>query len=145
MREAVPVAAVAGLWIAAGLNLGLLFDLKATTTTLAALLVATALVLPASARPAAAVAVPAPAVVFAAAVVHPLAAVAVMVPALAILARLLRGTGLGAGRRWTVAAGVAAAFWPALLGLVSNSVVEVACPEGGVDEACYGFWRVGTT
>jgi hypothetical protein len=145
MREAAPLAAVAGLWVAAGLNLDLLFDLKATTTTLAALALATALAVPASARAAASVAVVAPAVVFAAALVHPLAAVVVLVPALALLARLLRGTGLGAGRRWLVAAGVAVAFWPALLGLVSNSVVEVACPGGGVEAACHGFWRVGTT
>jgi hypothetical protein len=135
---------VAALWIAAGLGLDLLFDLKATTTTLAALLLATARVLPASARPAASVAVAAPAVVFAAAVVHPLLAVVALVPALALLARLLRGTELEAGGRWLVAAGVAAGIWPALLGLVSNSVVEIACPDGGVDEACFGFWRVGT-
>ncbi len=145
MREAAPLAAVAGLWVAAGLNLDLLFDLKATTTTLAALALATALALPAPARPAAAVAVVAPAVVFAAAVVHPLAALVVLVPALALLARLLRATGLEAGRRWLIAAGVAAGFWPALLGLVSNSVVEIACPAGGIEEACHGFWRVGTT
>jgi len=145
MAEPAPLAAVAGLWLAAGLNLDLLFDLKATATTLAALALATVLVLPASARPAALAAVIAPAVVFAAAVAQPLAALAVLVPALAILARLLRRTGLGAKRRWLVAAGVAVGFWPALLGLVSNSVVELACPGGGVEEACHGFWRVGTT
>jgi hypothetical protein len=145
MREAAPVAAVAALWIVAGLNLDLLFDLKATPTTLAALALATTLALPAAARSAAAVAVVAPAVVFAAAVVHPLVALVVLAPALALLARLLRGTGLEAGGRWLVAAGIAVAFWPALLGLVSNSVIEMACPDGGVDEACFGFWRVGTT
>jgi len=145
MAEVAPLAAIAGLWIAAGLNLDLLFDLKATTTTLAALALATVVALPAPARIAAVAAVPAPVIVFAAAVVHPLAALVVLVPVLALLARLLRGTGLAADRRWLVAAGIAAAFWPALLGLVSNSVVEIACPDGGLDEACYGFWRVGTT
>lgn len=139
MGEPWPLAVVAGLWLAAGLNLDLLFDLKATTTTLVALTLATVLVLPAAARPAAAPAVVAPAVVFAAAVVHPLLAVMVLVPALALLARLLVATDLARGRRWLVAAGVAAGFWPALLGLVSNSVVELVCPGGGIDEACHGF------
>jgi len=43
-----------------------------------------------------------------------------------------------------IAAGVAAGIWPALLGLVSDSVVEIACPAVGVEKACHGFWRVGT-
>ena len=145
MGEPVPLGAVAGLWVAAGLNLDLLFDLKATTTTLAALAVATALVVPALARPALAAAVVAPAVVFAAVLVHPLAAGVALVGGLALQARLLRPTGLARRRRWLIAAGVAAGFWPALMGLVSNSVIEVACPGGGLDAPCYGFWRVGTT
>ena len=145
MGEPVPLGAVAGLWVAAGLNLDLLFDLKATTTTLAALAVATALVVPATARPVLAAAVLAPAIVFAAALVQPLVAVLALAAGLALLARLMRRTGLARRRRWLIAAGVAAGFWPALLGLVSNSVVEVACPGGGLDAPCYGFWRVGTT
>ena len=140
---------VVAAWVVAGLGLELLFDLKATATTLAALVVLTgaalarvrqmALVFPLLAG------IVGAAVVFAGFVVHPgvaLIALALMLLALmSLLARALPGT--TRGTRLMLAAGFASVLWPPFLGLLSNAVVELFCPSGGVDSACHGFYRVG--
>lgn len=140
-----PLLATAAAWVAAGLNLDLLFDLKATLTTLAALVLLTGLALPGRAAGPVLVAATAPAVVFAAFVVHPLAALAAFAAALWGLARLVRPLAGGVRAAWMLAAGTAVLVWPAWLGLVSNAVVEVACPTGGLEQPCYGFYRVGAS
>ncbi len=144
MVERAWLALAAVAWVVAGLNLALLFDLKATLSTLAALVVLTALALPRAALPAALCACVGPVLVFAAAVVQPLASLVALVLVLVVLSRSLRPLLETARQRWMAAAATAAAFWPPCLGLVSNSVVEVFCPGGGVEQACHGFYRVGT-
>ncbi|MFW5680472.1 MAG: hypothetical protein ACOC3D_09400 [Pseudomonadota bacterium] len=140
---------VVAAWVAAGLNLELLFDLKATATTLAALVVLTVVVLVRHGR----LALVGPilaglfgaGLVFAGFVVHPAVALGVLMLVLvavaALAARALPGVGLGA--RLGLAAGFSALVWPPFLGLLSNAVVEVFCPAGGVETACHGFYRVG--
>jgi hypothetical protein len=141
--------AVVAAWIVAGLNLELLFDLKATATTLAALLVFTVLALVRLEMTSLGVPVGlgmmGAAIVFAGFVVQPavafLALAAVLVGLAASLARALPRQ--GQRDRLMLAAGFAAMLWPPFLGLLSNAVVEILCPRGGVESACHGFYRVG--
>ncbi len=140
---------VVAAWVAAGLGLELLFDLKATATTLLALVVLTGLALAklqllALATPLLAGLVGA-AVVFAGFVVHPAVALGALVLVLAALTALLARALPEADRttRAMLACGYAAVLWPPVLGLLSNAVVELFCPGGGVDSACHGFYRVG--
>lgn len=144
------LAAATGLaWVVAGLQLQLLFDLKATATTIAALVVLTAAALRIAGRPGLAVpilgGVLGAAIVFAAFVIQPALAFVVLALVLvalgALLARPLPETGWP--DRLALAAGFAVVIWPPLLGLVSNAVVELACPDGGVEAPCHGFYRVG--
>ncbi len=140
---------VVAAWVTAGLNLALLFDLKATATTLAALVLLSGLALAKLGRGALALPLVAgllgAAVVFAGFVAHPgialIALALVLVALTALLARALPGT--DRTTRLMLAAGFAAVLWPPFLGLLSNAVVELACPGGGVERACHGFYRVG--
>ncbi|TVQ29232.1 MAG: hypothetical protein EA356_17265 [Geminicoccaceae bacterium] len=136
-------------WVAAGLGLELLFDLKATATTLAALVVLTGAVLVRLGYTALTLplllGVLGAALVFAGFVVHPAVALIalglVLLGLTALLARALPEA--DRSTRLLLAAAFAATLWPPFLGLLSNAVVEVFCPAGGVETACHGFYRVG--
>jgi hypothetical protein len=142
-------AAVAAAWVLAGLQVQLLFDLKATATTFLALLVLTGTALVVgrglALLPALLAGLVGAALVFAAFLIQPVVALAALGLVLAALTALLARPlpQAGAGARLMLAAGGAGVLWPPVLGLLSNTVVELACPGGGVEQACHGFYRVG--
>lgn len=140
------LAVLAAAWVVAGLNLGLLFDLKATATTLTALILLNGLALPLRLQAVVVAGFLGAGVVFAAFLIQPAAGIITVLAMIAGLAGLMVGLepGLDKRRALMLAAAFAVLVWPAFLGLVSNSVVEIACPEGGIEAPCFGFYRVGT-